>query len=123
MQGIRFGTLVDALAAHEAVHSLDVGLVPLGVDILQPHGTSLVAGPALGTGGTVLFQLKQVELVEDAQQIPHRAHDTPEPLDKEAANQNCNSKKSIEIKITPVSILRRGENLYGTYIAEIFPCK
>lgn len=118
-QSVVFRAFVDALSAHEAVHGLDIGLVPLGVDILQPHGTRLVTGPALRTGGAVLFQLEQVEFIEDAQQIPHGTHETPEPLDEEAAYQQEHGQEAGKSIIDPPSAQGGGKHLVGANVAEV----
>ena len=118
-QSVVFRAFVDALAAHETVHSLDIGLVPPGVDIFQPHGTRLVTGPALGTGGAVLFQLEQIEFIEDAQQIPHGIHQAPEPLDEEAAYQQEHGQKAGEGVAGPPAAQGGGKHLVRANVAEI----
>ena len=111
--------MIDALAAHQAVHRLNILFFSLRADVFQPHGTGGVAGAALGTSGAILFQLEQIELIENAQQIANGTHDAPEPLDEGAAYQQGNGQNAAQHKVDLVASQGRGKYLVGANVTEV----
>lgn len=92
---------------------------PFRIDAFNPHGAGIVAGSAFRTGCAVFFQLEQIKLVEHAQQISHRAHQAPEPFDKETACQQGNRKEPSQSIIHPPAAHSSGKHFIRADVTEI----
>ena len=112
-----------ALATHHAVNRLHVFFLSFCINAFNPHRAGMVAGSAFRTGSTIFFQFKQVKPFEKPHQIPHRADNAPEPLNKKTAHQDYYGKKAAKIQIRPITALRSCKTFQRADIAKIPACE